>query len=146
MGEYNLEIPMYAIPIGGVYVFLGIQCLRTLGTISTNYNKLFIIIELEVIQYKFKGLKYGLSQVISYHRMGKILKNGNKGIVVKRYSMKVKKEDENILEEIRCTLEKHQRAIQEIPKGIPPSRDHEHQIKLIEGSTPPNKRPYRYPH
>jgi hypothetical protein len=43
-------------------------------------------------------------------------------------------------------LEKHHRVFQEIPKGIPPSRDHEHQIELIPGSTPPNKRPYRYPH
>jgi hypothetical protein len=43
-------------------------------------------------------------------------------------------------------LENHHRVFQEIPKGIPPSRDNEHQIELIPGSTPPNKRPYRYPH
>jgi hypothetical protein len=34
---------------------------------------------------------------------------------------------------------------QEIPKDLPPYRDHEHQIELIPESTP-NKRPYRYPH
>jgi len=42
-------------------------------------------------------------------------------------------------------LEKHHKFFQEIPKGFPPSRDHEYQIELIPRSTPPNKRPYSYP-
>jgi hypothetical protein len=58
MGEYNLEIPMYSISIGGVDVVLGIQWLRTLGTNSTNYNKLFRIFELKGIQCELKELKY----------------------------------------------------------------------------------------
>ena len=41
---------------------------------------------------------------------------------------------------------KHHRVFQEIPKWLPPSRDHEHQIELILGSNPPNKMPYRYHH
>jgi len=59
--------------------------------------------------------------------------------------MEVKKEDENIPEELRCTLQNHYRVFQEIPKGIPPSRYHEHQIKLIPRINP-NKRLYIYPH
>jgi hypothetical protein len=74
MGEYNLESPMYGIPIGGVYVVLGIQWLRTLGTISTNYKELFMRFELEGIQYELKGLKYAPSWVINSHRMENILK------------------------------------------------------------------------
>jgi hypothetical protein len=60
--------------------------------------------------------------------MEKILKKGSKGVVVRLYSMEVKQEDENIPEEYKCTLEYHRRVFQEIPKGIPSSRDHEHQI------------------
>jgi hypothetical protein len=59
--------------------------------------------------------------------------------------MEVKKKDDNIPKELKCILEKHHRVFREIPKGIPPLRDHEHQIELIHGSTP-NKRPYKYPH
>jgi len=33
----------------------------------------------------------------------------------------------------------------ETPKGLPPSRDHDHAINLIPGSVPPNIRPYKYP-
>jgi hypothetical protein len=50
------------------------------------------------------------------------------------------------LKKLKFTLEKNHRVFQEIDKGIPPSRDHEHQIELILESMPPNKRPYRYPH
>ena len=87
---------MYGIPIGCVYVVLGIQWLRRLGTISTNYKELFMRSELEGIQYELKGLKYALSWVINSHRMENILKKGSRGFVVRLYSMEVNKEDKNI--------------------------------------------------
>jgi hypothetical protein len=90
MGEYNLEIPMYAIPIGGVDVVPGIQWLRTLGTICTNYNELFMIFKLKGIQYELEGLKFGPFQVINSHRMEKLLKKGSMGVVVKLYFMEFK--------------------------------------------------------
>ena len=34
----------------------------------------------------------------------------------------------------------------EIPKGIWPTRNHDHAIHLQLGSVPPNIRPYRYPY
>ena len=34
----------------------------------------------------------------------------------------------------------------DIPKGLPPIRDHDHAINLILGSVPPNIRPYKYPY
>jgi hypothetical protein len=33
-----------------------------------------------------------------------------------------------------------------MPKGLPPTRDHDHAIHLQPGSVPPNIRPYRYPY
>jgi hypothetical protein len=78
--------------------------------------------------------------------MEKLLKKGSRGVVVGLYSMEVKKEDENNTKELKCTLEKHHKVFQEIPKGLPPSRYHERQIELTPRSIPPNKRLYRYPH
>lgn len=46
--------------------------------------------------------------------------------MAKLSSTEVKKGDENIPKELKCTLEKHCRIFEEIPKGLPPSRDHEH--------------------
>ena len=78
--------------------------------------------------------------------MEKILKKGSRGVVVRLYYMEVNHEDENILVELKCTLEKNHKVFQEIPKGLPPSRYHERQIELTPRSIPPNKRSYRYPH
>ena len=37
-------------------------------------------------------------------------------------------------------------SVFETPSGLPPSRGHEHQIVLKEGTIPICQRPYRYPH
>jgi hypothetical protein len=34
----------------------------------------------------------------------------------------------------------------DMPKGLPPKRDHDHSIQIVLGIQPPNIRPYRYPH
>eukprot|EP00253_Pinus_taeda_P021423 PITA_21423 len=42
MGEYVLNSPMLSIPMGGVDVVLGVQCLQSLGTIAFNFQELFL--------------------------------------------------------------------------------------------------------
>ena len=37
MQEYNLESSLFAVPLGGVDVVLGIQWLQIVGTYSANY-------------------------------------------------------------------------------------------------------------
>ena len=39
MGGYVLNIPMIAIPMGGVDVVLGVQWLQSLGTVAFNFKK-----------------------------------------------------------------------------------------------------------
>jgi len=38
------------------------------------------------------------------------------------------------------------RDLFEEPQGLPPMRRHDHKLPLIQGSSPVNVRPYRYPH
>jgi hypothetical protein len=42
MGEYVINSPMIAIPMGGVDVVLGIQSLQSLGTMAFNFQELFM--------------------------------------------------------------------------------------------------------
>ena len=42
MGEYVLTSPMLSIPMGGVYVVLGVQWLQYLQTIAFNFQELFL--------------------------------------------------------------------------------------------------------
>jgi hypothetical protein len=43
-------------------------------------------------------------------------------------------------------IDKHSKVFEDIPKGLPPTQNHDHEIHLIPGSVPPNIRPYRYPY
>jgi hypothetical protein len=42
MGEYVMNSPMIAIPMGGADVVLGIQWLQSLGTMAFNFQELFM--------------------------------------------------------------------------------------------------------
>ena len=42
MGDYVLNSPMISIPMGGVDVVLRIQWLQSLGTMSFNFQELFM--------------------------------------------------------------------------------------------------------
>jgi hypothetical protein len=46
MGEYFLDSPMISIEIGGVDVLLGVQWLRSLGTMDLNFQYIFMICSL----------------------------------------------------------------------------------------------------
>jgi hypothetical protein len=47
MGEYVMNSPMIAIPMGGVDVVLGIQWLQSSGTVAFNFQELFMKFSLE---------------------------------------------------------------------------------------------------
>jgi hypothetical protein len=47
MGEYVMNSPMIAIPMGGDDVVLGIQWLQSLGTVAFNFQELFMKFSLE---------------------------------------------------------------------------------------------------
>ena len=43
-------------------------------------------------------------------------------------------------------MDKHSKVFEDVPKGLPPTRDHDQATQLIPRSVPPNIRPYRYPY
>jgi translation elongation factor EF-4 len=43
-------------------------------------------------------------------------------------------------------IDKHSKVFEDIPKGLPPTRNHDHENHLIPGSDPPNITPYMYPY
>jgi hypothetical protein len=47
MGEYVMNSPMIAIPMGGADVVLGIQWLQSLGTVDFNFQELFMKFSME---------------------------------------------------------------------------------------------------
>jgi hypothetical protein len=65
---------MFAIDKGGCDIVLGVEWLRTLGPILMDFKDLTMQFQHEGQQYKFQGITTGSPEIISSHRMEKILK------------------------------------------------------------------------
>jgi hypothetical protein len=89
MGEYVMNSPMVAIPMGGIDVVLGIQWLQSLGTMAFNFQEIFMIFSLQGKEIELRGITGKPSKVISSNGMTKLLKNGHQGIISQLFSLDV---------------------------------------------------------
>jgi hypothetical protein len=78
--------------------------------------------------------------------MTKLLKKGHQGVIAQLCSLDVQTSKPYIPKDLQGIIDKHSKVFEDIPKGLPPTRNHDHEIHLIFGSVPPNIRPYRYPY
>jgi hypothetical protein len=85
-------------------------------------------------------------KVIISNGMTKLLKKGHQGVIAKICSLDVQTSKPYIPQYLQGIIDKHSKIFEYIPKGIPPTQNHDHEIHLIPGSVPPNIRPYRYPY
>jgi hypothetical protein len=145
-GEYVMNIPMIVIPMGGADVVLGIQWLQSLGTMAFNFQELFMKFSLEGKKIELRGITGKLSKVISSNGMTKLLKKGHQGVIAQLCSLDVQTSKPSIPLDLQGIIDKNSKVFEDIPKGLPPTRNHDHDIHLIHGNVPPNIRPYRYPY
>ena len=78
--------------------------------------------------------------------MTKSLKKGHQGIVAQLCSLDVQTSKFPISPDLQKVIKNNSKVFEDIPKGIPPICDFDHDIHLILDSVPPNIRPYRYPY
>ena len=89
MGEYVLNSPMLAIPMGGVDVVLGVQWLQSLGMVAFNFLELFMKFSLDGKEFELRGITGKPSKLISSHGMTKLLKKGHHGVIAQLCSVEV---------------------------------------------------------
>jgi hypothetical protein len=82
--------------------------------------------------------------VISSNGMTKLLKKGHQGVISQLFSLDVHTSKPSIPIDLQGIIDKHSKVFDYIPKGLPPTRNHDHVIHLITGSVSPNLRPDRY--
>jgi hypothetical protein len=78
--------------------------------------------------------------------MKQLLKKGHQGVIAQLCSPDVQTSKPSIPLDLQGIIDNHSKVFEDIPKGIPPTRNHDHDIHLIPGSVPPNIRPYKYPY
>jgi len=89
MGEYVINSPMIAIPMGGADVVIGIQWLQSLGTMDFNFQELFMKFSLEGKEIELRGITGKPGKVISSNDMTKLSKKGHQAIIAQLCSLDV---------------------------------------------------------
>jgi hypothetical protein len=145
MGEYVMNIPMIFIPMGGANVVLGVELLQSLGTLDFNFQELFMKVSLEGKEIELRSITGKPSKVISSNGMTKLLKKGHHGVIVQIFSLDVKTSKPFIPLDLQGKIDNNSKVFEDIPRGLPPTRNHDHAIHLIPWSVPPNIRTYKYP-
>jgi hypothetical protein len=144
IGDYNLKSHMFAIDMGVCDIVLGAEWLRTLGPILMDFQNLTMQFAQGGHKHKFQGITAGSPEIISSHRMEKLLKKGHSGVIAQLHAIQ-DIEIPPVPQDLQALLSRHQ-TVFSTPQGLPPSRSvHDHLIPLVPGSLPPNIRPYRHP-
>jgi hypothetical protein len=84
--------------------------------------------------------------VIRYNSVKRLLKKGHHFVISQLCSTNVQTSISSTPLELQIVIINHYKVFGEIPKGLPPTQDHDHAIHLQPGSVPPNIMPYRYPY
>jgi hypothetical protein len=109
-----------------------------------DFKELTMQFDQEGHQYKFQCITVGSPEVISSHRMEKILKKSHSGVISQLHAIQATKTPP-VLHDLQALLSKHQMVFS-TPQGLPPSHIvHDHSIPLVLKILPPNIRRYRYP-
>jgi hypothetical protein len=96
---------------------------------------------LEGKEFELRGITGKPSKVLNSNGMKKLLKKGNRGVIVQLCSLYVQTSNPSISLDIQGIIDNHSKVFEDISRGLPPRHDHYHVIHLIPRSVPPNIMP-----
>lgn len=133
-------VTLFALPITGLDVVLGIQWLERLGTVACNWKNLTMEFQWDNNTHKLQGLRTPVIQSTSLQAISKEARHGSSIFAI---CIDSSKGSEFIHPDLQSILDQYQDLFKE-PTQLPPPREIEHHINLKEGTEPVNIRPYRY--
>jgi hypothetical protein len=107
IGDYHLKYHMFAINIGICDIMLGADWIRNLGPILMDFKELTMQLDQEGHQYKFQGITVDSPDIISSHRIEKLLKKGHSGVIAQLHAIQAT-ETPSVLQDLQAVLSKHQ--------------------------------------
>ncbi|WVY97999.1 hypothetical protein V8G54_030150 [Vigna mungo] len=151
---HKFVVDLYVLPISGADVVLGIQWLKELGPIITDYSQLTMKFMKDGKFVEFKADAPPKPSDISTHQVKRLLQtHGAVGFFhIRILPTPPSPTPSNIhaipahpLPQISSLLHRYYKLFQKSP-SIPPSRYTDKKISLLPNSAPMTVRPYRYPH
>ncbi|XP_035543593.1 uncharacterized protein LOC118347680 [Juglans regia] len=137
------QVNMYLLDLAGCDMVLGIQWLQALGSILWNFKDL-------TMQFQHNGKAVILKGLNAHHLLeeGSMQRTNHmetKGLLLQLIEESTTNPPHSLPEPIQHLLNNYQ-DIFCTPKGLPPSRTHDHSITLQPGTKPISVRPYCYPY
>jgi len=114
--------------------------------VGLNSQEIFMRFSSKGKEIELKGIQGKVSKVISSNNMKKSLKKGHHVVITSLFSPNVQTSRPSGLMDLQKVIDMHSKVFEEIPKGLQPTRDHDHPIHLKPGSVPPKIRHYMYPY
>lgn len=141
IGTATFTMTLYALPLVGLDLVLGVKWLETLGPIICDWKAQTMQIVWEGETHIFRGLKADPIQPTGPQDVAKEARQGQTLYAICLSATETPLTP--IAEELRSIIDEFTELFQ-TPTGLPPNREIEHRITLKEGTNPVNVRPYRY--
>jgi hypothetical protein len=148
IGDFTITPKLHLFELGGIDVVLGMEWLKTLGDMIINWrqqtmsfwsNKRWVT--LQGIDGAEKNL-VALQSILSKPKLSGQEVLWGLETPTKSEASGLCKQQQKELDQLLATFG----GVFKEPSGLPPRRNKEHAINLIEGHGAVNVRPYRYPH
>jgi hypothetical protein len=107
IGDYHLKSHIFAIDMDGCDIVLSADWLRTLGPILMDFKELTMQFDQEGHKYKFQGITASSPEIISSHRMEKLLKKGHSRVISQLHAIQAT-ETPSVPQDLQSILSKHQ--------------------------------------
>ena len=145
----GLLVDFHIFPLGGVDVILGVSWLRTLGNINLNWDNLSMEFRYKDQKVLVKGVTERTLGCKSENSQHLLTEDGLWGLILSTSQLQQQlvpvREDGEKSKTLKVQqLLKGFETVFNEPHGLPPHRNHEHQIIIKDGVSPVNVRPYRY--
>ncbi|WVZ01111.1 hypothetical protein V8G54_027180 [Vigna mungo] len=154
MQGHKFMVDLHVLHISGADVVLGIQWLKDLGPVVTDYSQFTMKFIRDGKFVEFKADAPPKPSDISAQQVKRILQTrGAAGFfhirILRTTTSQILPNTQiaptHHMPQIATLLHKYSQLFQK-PTSIPPSRSMDHQIHLLPNSSPVSVRPYRYPH
>jgi hypothetical protein len=136
------SLTLYSLPLAGLDIVLGVQCLEMLGSVICNWRTLTMNFYWENLTQQLQGFCDQPIQAASLKEISKEFRQGHSVFAICPQST-MHETEENQSPSMCQVLDKYTEIFKE-PTQLPPKHEIDHNIPLKEGIEPVNVRPYRY--
>ncbi|MCH81628.1 hypothetical protein A2U01_0002419, partial [Trifolium medium] len=147
LGPHTFSVDLFVLPLSGAELVLGVQWLKTLGPIVTDYTQLTMSFSYQGQVVNLVGQPKVGPEESSVHQLERLVATN---AIAEAYHLHLVPASSpttppSTLPEITKLISQYSLLFSP-PTHLPPQRPLDHKIPILPNSAPVSVRPYRYPH